>query len=64
MPPSAAVSRTYLHWPTAQVVRSRQVIRFVSSNASGPEISTMRSTETSHIVTSFRSAQYSVTGSS
>ncbi len=40
------------------------MIRLVSSNASGPTISTILSTLTSHIVTSFRSAQYSVTGSS
>ena len=64
MPPSAAVSSTYLHCQTSHVVRSRHVIRFVSSNASGPVISTHRSTLTSHIVTSFRSARYSVTGSS
>ena len=38
------------------------MIRFVSSNASGPVISTQRSTLTSHIVTSFSSAWYSVIG--
>jgi hypothetical protein len=64
IPPQWVVSRTYRACMTETFVRSRQVIRFVSSNASGPEISTHRSTETSHTVTSSRSARYSVTGSS
>ncbi len=39
-------------------------MRLVSSNASGPEISMHRSTDTSHTVTSLSSAQYSLSGSS
>ena len=54
----------YLHCPTAHVVRSRHVSMLVNSNASGPVISTCRSTPTSQIVTFSSSAQYSVTGSS
>ena len=64
MPPRRAVMSTYLHCPTAQVLRSRHVRRLVNSNASGPVISTHRSTLTSHIVTSLTSAQYSAIGSS
>ncbi len=63
MPPSSAVMITYLPWPTAHLVRSRQVSEFVKAEASGPVISTIRSTETSHTVTSLSSAQYSSTGS-
>ena len=63
IPPSSAVMRTYLPWPTAHVVRSRQVSMFVKADASGPVISTMRSTDTSHTVTSLSSAQYSSIGS-
>ena len=63
MPPSSAVISTYLPWPTAHFVRSRQVSMLVNADASGPVISTMRSTETSHSVTPFSSAQYSSTGS-
>jgi hypothetical protein len=55
--------RTYLPCPTAHFVRSRQVRLFVNVAASGPVISTIRSTETSHTVTSLSSAQYSSTGS-
>jgi hypothetical protein len=64
IPPSAAVITTYLHWPTAQVDRSRGVSMFVNAKASGPLISTCRSTPTSQIVTAFSRCQYSVTGSS
>ena len=63
MPPSGAVISTYLPCFTAHVVRSRHVSRFVNALASGPVISTMRSTLTSHSVTSLTSAQYSSTGS-
>ena len=63
MPPSSAVIRTYLPWPTAHFVRSRQVSVFVNADASGPVISTIRSTETSQTVTSLSSAQYSSSGS-
>ena len=63
MPPSSAVTSMYLPWPTAHLVRSRQVSEFVNADASGPVISTMRSTDTSQTVTSLSSAQYSSTGS-
>ena len=36
---------------------------FVNADASGPVISTIRSTDTSHTVTSLSSAQYSSIGS-
>ena len=45
MPPSSAVISTYLPWPTAHFVRSRQVSEFVNAEASGPVISTIRSTD-------------------
>lgn len=64
MPPRLAMSGAYLHCPTRHVVRSRHVSMFVKSKASGPVISTIRSTATSQTVTSLSSAQYSVTGSS
>ena len=64
MPPHGAVRSTYRACIGSTFVRSRQVIRFTRSNASGPRTSTQRSTATSHSVTSFRSASYSVTGSS
>ncbi len=51
MPPSSAVMTTYLPWPTAQRERSRGVSMLVNANASGPVISTWRSTDTSHSVT-------------
>ena len=38
IPPSASISGAYLHWPTAQRVRSRQVSRLVNPSASGPLI--------------------------
>ena len=63
MPPSGAVINTYLPCFTAHVVRSRHVSRFVNALASGPVISTMRSTLTSQSVTSLTNAQYSSTGS-
>ena len=63
MPPSSAVMSTYLPWPTAHFVRSRQVSVFVNAEASGPVISTIRSTDTSQIVTPLRRAQYSSIGS-
>ena len=47
IPPSAEVTNTYLHWPTSHFVRSRGTSMFVNVNASGPEISTWRSTPTS-----------------
>ena len=53
----------YLPCFTAHLVRSRQVSRFVKAVASGPVISTIRSTLTSQSVTSLISAQYSSTGS-
>ena len=63
MPPSSAVMSMYLPCPTAHLVRSRQVSMLVKADASGPVISTIRSTETSHTVTSLSSAQYSSIGS-
>ena len=63
IPPSSAVISTYLPWPTAHLVRSRQVSMLVNADASGPVISTIRSTDTSHTVTSLSSAQYSSIGS-
>ncbi len=63
IPPSSAVISTYLPWPTAHFVRSRQVRVLTNADASGPVISTIRSTETSHNVTSLSSAQYSSIGS-
>jgi hypothetical protein len=53
----------YLPCPTAHLVRSRHVSEFVNAVASGPVISTIRSTETSHTVTPLSNAQYSSTGS-
>ena len=64
MPPSGAVIRTYLPWPTAQVDRSLGVSMLVNRNASGPVISTWRSTATSHSVTWFSRCQYSASRSS
>ena len=64
IPPSGAVTIMYLPCFTAHVVRSRHVSESTKRSASGPEISTVRSTATSHTVTSFSSAQYSTTGSS
>ena len=63
IPPSCEVTNTYLHWPTSHFVRSRGTSMFVNVNASGPEISTCRSTPTSQSVTPFKSSQYSSTGS-
>jgi len=64
MPPCGAVTSMYFPCFTAHFVRSRQVIMSTSRSASGPLTSTVRSTATSHSVTSFVSAQYSVSGSS
>ena len=64
IPPSASISGAYLHWPTAHLVRSRQVSRLANSSASGPFICTMCSTPTSHSVTRSSRCQYSSTGSS
>ena len=64
MPPSAAVMSTYLPWPTAHLDRSLGVSRFVNSKASGPVISTCRSTLTSHTVTPVSSFSYSAWRSS
>jgi hypothetical protein len=63
IPPSALSSGAYLPCPTAQRVRSRQVSMFVNASASGPQISTTRSTPTSHSVTCSSRCQYSSTGS-
>ncbi len=63
MPPSGAVTNTYLHCPTSHLVRSLGTSMLVKSNASGPVISSCRSTPTSHRVTPSNSAQYSPTGS-
>ena len=63
-PPSAAPIRTYLPCPTAHFDRSRGVSRLVNSNASGPVISTCRSTLTSHTVTPVSSFSYSAWRSS
>jgi hypothetical protein len=63
MPPFSAVTSMYLPCPTAHLVRSRHVSEFASAEASGPVISTIRSTETSHTVTPLGNAQYSSTGS-
>ena len=64
MPPSSAVMRTYLPCPTAHLERSRGVSRLVNSKASGPVISTCRSTLTSHTVTPVSSFSYSARRSS
>ena len=64
IPPVSVVMTTYLAWPTAHLSRSRGVIRFVKAAASGPVISTWRSTHTSHNVTSWMRAQYSFSRSS
>ena len=63
IPPSGAVTKTYLHCDTLHLVRSRGTSMFVKVKASGPEISICRSTPTSHSVTSFKRCQYSSTGS-
>jgi hypothetical protein len=64
MPPSGAQISTYLHWPTWVVDRSRGVSSWVNRAASGPVISTCRSTATSHSVTWFNRCQYSLRSSS
>src|SRR5699024_12408472 len=63
MPPCSPVRKTYLHCPTRHFDRSRRMSILVKSKASGPVISTCRSTPTSHSVTPFSSAQYSPIGS-
>ena len=52
MPPSWSVISTYLHCPTSQVDKSRQQRYWVNRAASGPVISTWRSTPTSHRIAS------------
>ena len=64
IPPVSEVMITYLAWPTAHWSRSRGVRRLVKAAASGPVISTWRSTHTSHSVTSWIRAQYSFSRSS
>jgi hypothetical protein len=64
MPPSSAVSRTYLPYPTLHLDMSRGVMRLMKRKPSGPEISVLRSTDTSHTVTSLRSFVYSRSSSS
>jgi hypothetical protein len=59
IPPSESQIRTYFAWPTAHVERSRGVSSWANLKPSGPEISRQRSTETSQIVTAFRSASNS-----
>jgi len=63
IPPSGNVMSAYLHWPTAHVVKSRNVNMSTNASASGPVISTWRSAPTSHSVTSLTSAWYSSNGS-
>ncbi len=62
MPPASSVSSTYFACPTAHFERSRQVRYWVKRAASGPAISTCRSTATSQTVTSLTSFQKSATG--
>ena len=59
IPPSESQMRTYFACPTAHFERSRGVSSWANLNPSGPEISRQRSTETSQIVTSLRSASNS-----
>ncbi len=55
-PPSESQMRTYLPCPTAHLERLRGVRSWAKRKPSGPLISRQRSTATSQIVTSFRSA--------
>ncbi len=55
-PPSESQMRTYLPWPTAHLDRLRGVTSWANLKPSGPLTSMQRSTETSQMVTSFRSA--------
>ena len=64
IPPVSVVMITYFAWPTLHLSRSRGVRRFVKAAASGPVISTWRSTQTSQSVTSLIRAQYSFSRSS
>ena len=64
IPPSGAVIRTYLPWPTAHALRSRQVSSCAKRKPSGPVTSTLRSTATSQSVTWFSRCQYSASKSS
>ena len=64
IPPSGAVISTYLPWPTAHALRSRQVSSCAKRKPSGPVTSTFRSTATSQSVTWFSRCQYSASKSS
>jgi len=59
IPPSRSQISTYFAWPTAHFDRSRGVSSWANRAPSGPEISRHRSTDTSQIVTSLRSASNS-----
>ncbi len=64
MPPLGAMIGAYLHCSTSHRERSRHVSSCVNRAASGPVISTWRSTATSQSVTWFSRCQYSVSSSS
>ncbi len=64
MPPSGAQISTYLHCSGCVADRSLGVRSWVNRPASGPVISTCRSTATSHSVTPLTRYQYSFTSSS
>ncbi len=64
MPPSGAMIGAYLHCMTSHPDRSRQVSSCVKRAASGPVISTCRSTATSQSVTCSSRCQYSSSSSS
>ncbi len=63
MPPSALVMSTYLHCPTAIFDRSRGVSICTNRAASGPVISTWRSTATSHRIAALTRFQKFSSGS-
>ena len=64
IPPSGAMIGAYLHCITSQRDRSRHVSSCVKRAASGPVISTWRSTATSHSPTCSTRCQYSRSSSS
>ena len=53
IPPSLLVISTYLHCPTANLDKSLGVSNWINLKASGPVISTCRSTATSHRIELF-----------
>ena len=62
-PPLALVIKMYLHCPIAICERSRGVSIWMNFAASGPVISTCRSTATSHRIASFTKFQKFYSGS-